>query len=108
MALLLGRMPPGTVEMLLSAIGTGMLPVPSPDTMDEWMEIYRAAKRGELAVTFPDGGSPMLEFSPAPPPAPPAPPPRPREVESEADFLVRLRQVRLEAEAAMEARKNAG
>jgi hypothetical protein len=67
MALLLGRMPPGTVEMLLSAIGAGALPVPSPDTMGEWMEIYRAAKRGELAVTFPDGGSPVLESGPAPP-----------------------------------------
>jgi hypothetical protein len=35
--------------------------------MDEWMEIYAAANRGELAVTFPDDGSPVLESGPSPP-----------------------------------------
>lgn len=34
--------------------------------MDEWMEIYGVANRGELAVTFPDGGFPVLGFDPSP------------------------------------------
>jgi hypothetical protein len=87
-AVLLGRMPPGTVEMLLSAISAGALPVPSPDTMDEWMEIYAAAKRGELAVTFPDGESPVLESDPSPP-----------AVETDDEFRARLSQIVAEAEA---------
>ena len=86
MAVLLGRMPPGTVELLLSAISAGALPVPSPDTMDEWMEIYAAANRGELAVTFPDGGSPVLESGPSSP-----------AVETEDEFQAELDRAEAEA-----------
>ena len=40
------RTPFGTVDLILDMIRTGALPVPGPGTMDEWMGIFRAARRG--------------------------------------------------------------
>ena len=93
LAAAMALVPPGTVEMILGMIEDGDLPEPHPDAMDDWLESCRQAGAGDFRLTF-------VRVPAAPPrPQPPALPPRP--VESEAEFLVRLRRVRLDAEARM-------
>jgi hypothetical protein len=42
--------PPGVVEMILHLIELGELPVPAPDTTDEWLSRCREALSGEFIV----------------------------------------------------------
>lgn len=51
MAGALPPVPPGTVELIEDMIDSGELPVPSQDTMGEWLEICSAARRGEFTVS---------------------------------------------------------
>ena len=52
MAGALTLVPPGTVELIEDMIDSGELPVPSQDTMGEWLEICSAACRGEFTVSY--------------------------------------------------------
>jgi hypothetical protein len=82
--------PDGSVEMIMSFIEAGEWPEPSadPDAMDAWLEHCRLAGAGDFRLTS-VRPSAFLKA--------PAAPPRP--VESEADFLKRLSQIRADAEA---------
>ena len=76
--------PPGTVEMVLDLIEAGELPEPRADDMDAWLERCREAGAGEFRMTV---GVRRMPAAPAV-----------RHVESEADFLARLSQIRADAE----------
>jgi hypothetical protein len=86
-------LPEGGVELITGMIEGGDLPEPSqdPDGMDAWLERCRQAGAGDLRLTVVRAARPV--------PAPPPPP----QVESEADFLKRLSQIRADAEARQEA-----
>ena len=82
--------PDGTAELILGMIEAGDLPEPGagPAAMDAWLEHCRQAGAGDFRLTS-VRPSAFLK-------APAAPP---RQVESEADFLKRLPQIRADAEA---------
>ena len=44
--------PPGTVDLILEMIRSGELPVPGPDTMEEWIELCHQARAGEFTMTI--------------------------------------------------------
>jgi hypothetical protein len=118
--------PVDTIEAITRMIDAGDIPTPGPgpEVTDAWLEQCRLAGAGDWTLTrvsqLPareirrqhesDLLSRMARIHAsaeasrtAAPPGPARPAPGWREVESEADFLVRLRQIRLEAEAEMRA-----
>lgn len=127
--------PVDTIEAITRMIDAGSLPSPGhgPDVTDAWLEQCRLAGAGDWTLTR-ISQLPASEIRPqeadllsrlarrhaaaeaqartAAAPGSAHPAPSWRQVESEADFLVRLHQIRLDAEAAMKAemetRKNAG
>jgi hypothetical protein len=69
--------PPGVVEQILHLIELGALPVPTPDTTDEWLARCREALSGEFAVSVSESRAPVMSDSattlkPSAPPSPPA------------------------------------
>jgi hypothetical protein len=63
--------PPGVAELILHLIEVGQLPVPAPDTTDEWLSRCREALSGEFIVIVAE--SAISKSRPAPGPSAPAP-----------------------------------
>lgn len=69
--------PPGVVELILHMIELGELPVPTPDTTDEWLARGKEVLSGQFAVSVSESGTQVMSDSgtalkpsaPAPPPA---------------------------------------